>query len=281
MEKNVDLYLEKNNDSLKRILSINDFRLKEEYLIQNFYTLSDHLHNYRDDYLSADFTDLSTEKYFKDSLNAIDLFLKHKYKDDYLFSSIAYNLDDKIRAIPYLFNFPNNDSIEKEANNYPYIKELINYFTQILINEKKHLSFTKVMLSGINCDNPIKVLLFNGDDSERLKDYKPHDLIEFDLGKPKWTKLGSIEKFKSHDFLKHDFGFQMYTSFENDFGNPFIKMCDNAPNEKNIEEFNRLVSIYLELNASLNNNCYFYFIKPHSSHDQFSGVLLLVPYLLN
>ena len=241
---------------------------------ENFYTLSLKLLEHRKEYYHSEFTDNSTDNYFKKSLDDIHIFLKNKYRKGYLFSSIAYSHDGKVKALPYRFNLQSKGE-EKKKKVMEYIIELVNYLTQNLINEEKHLSFTQIMLSEKNRDNPIKVLLYEERNSEESKKYKPIDIVEFDLSQPTWEKLGNIEKFKKHDFIGYQYGFPLYEKFQNSFGNPFKVMVGDPPDTNNVEEFNRLISIYLELNACFKGTKYFYFIKPQSSHDVFSGVLLL------
>lgn len=55
--------------------------------------------------------------------------------------------------------------------------------------------------------------------------------------------------------------------------NPFKEM--GAIEEKKVESFNRLVSVYVKLSANINEDRFFYFIKPQSFHEEFNGVLLL------
>lgn len=241
---------------------------------ENFYTLCIKLLEHRNSYFDSDFNDASTMSYFSKSLEDIHSFLQFKYGDSYLFSSIAYSVEQRVKALPYRFNFGESDS-EINHDTKQYVISLINYLTQNLINEESHLSFTQVMLSEKNQKTPIKILLFEGKNSEETKEYKPIDIVEFDLGKVKWEKIGDIEKFKVHDFVGYQYGVPLHEEFINSFGNPLKAMAGDTPSSEVLEEFNRLISIYLEINDCFGGANYFYFIKPQSTHNVFSGVLLL------
>jgi len=235
----------------------------------NHYELSIELIKIREQFHQQHYDDETTRNYFYGSVKQIhNYFMNSDWRKNYLFCSMGYFDNNKSNLIQYQYN-------EDVGCMSTYAISLMESLTQNWINEEESLSMTEMFLHEDNHDEHYKALFYKLNGSE-LKE-KLNEFIYLNLKELKWDYKGSINEFRKTDFAKFEFGKIPHKEFNKHGGsrkNPFLNLIEN-PIEKDISEFNRLISIYLEIISTIEDECFFYFFKPHTFQNEFNGILLL------
>jgi len=234
--------------------------------IENYYELVSNLFPHKARFLDQEYNVENTKEYFKIVLKEFNTYLEFKHKKDFLYSSIAYFHDNKktIEVIPYYYHSEGDKSIQ----------ELLDWFTQVYIQgNTEQLTFTQILLCEKNFKEPLKILLYSKSTNQGLN-YIPTDLIEINLSKIDWNEIRDADCSKETLSKYANSSEELTSKFCNRLNrNPLKEM--GAIEEKKVESFNRLVSIYVKLSANIDDDRFFYFLKPQSFHEEFNGVLLL------
>lgn len=232
----------------------------------NHYELSKELIKIREQYYHQEYTDETTRNYFDGSVKQIhNYFMNSKWRNNYLFFSMGYFDNRKTNLIQYQYNTDNGCMT-------PFAIELMESLTQKWINVEGSISITEMFLHEKNQGEHYKALFYKLND-KRLND-KLDEFIYLNLSEINWDISRDMAKFESTDFTRFNYGKPLYLEFKKHGNkkNPFLSLI-NDPTENDIREFNRLISIYLEIINEINDSCFFYFIKPHTFQNEFNGIL--------
>jgi len=219
------------------------------------------------------YTPDATKEYFIESMKKIREYFTQNKSRHFLYNSLGYFDENKTDYVSYSFNGKLDG----------YCQHLLRELTEQWIAKDGCLSIPRLFLDQKYFNENYKALFYSA--KKKLRYPNINELIIINLNKYNWTPKGNIDFFKNPDkFLHYNYGRKLYLDFYKKGlnykkgldRNPLIGIFGKKPNNDILAQFNRLISVYLELAYFIQrSNKFFYFIKPQSFHKEYNGVLLL------